>query len=155
MALHEPSGRWRLGLLLAFVTAGFWATLPVALKLTLAQLDPYTLTWARFAFAAIVVGAWLAWRGEFARFAQLGRRGWLLLAIAAVMLVGNYLLYLLGLGVGVADLVLDGLGVGVAVRVALGVADGVALGLVVVPRFLIGPSGRGDGLPVRYGAGST
>ena len=55
----------------------------------------------------------------------------------------------LGLGVGVADLVLDGLGVGVAVRVALGVADGVALGLVVVPRFLIGPSGRGDGLPVR------
>lgn len=97
MALHEPSGRWRLGLLLAFVTAGFWATLPVALKLTLAQLDPYTLTWARFAFAAIVVGAWLAWRGEFARFAQLGRRGWLLLAIAAVMLVGNYLLYLLGL----------------------------------------------------------
>lgn len=97
MALHEPSGRWRLGLLLAFVTAGFWATLPVALKLTLAQLDPYTLTWARFAFAAIVVGAWLAWRGEFARFAQLGRRGWLLLAIAAVMLVGNYVLYLLGL----------------------------------------------------------
>ena len=38
---------------------------------------------------------------------------------------------------------------------AHGVADGVALGLVVVPRFLIGPSGRGDGLPVRYGAGST
>ncbi|HET7844902.1 MAG TPA: DMT family transporter [Xanthomonadales bacterium] len=97
MALHAPSGRWRLGLTLALVTAAFWATLPVALKLTLEQLDPYTLTWARFAFAAVVVGAWLAWRGEWGRFRTLGRRGWLLLAIAALMLVANYVLYLLGL----------------------------------------------------------
>lgn len=97
MALHAPSGRWRLGLTLALVTAGFWATLPVALKLTLEQLDPYTLTWARFAFAAVAVGAWLAWRGEWARFRALTRRGWLLLAIAALMLVANYVLYLLGL----------------------------------------------------------
>ena len=97
MALHEPSGRWRLGLLLALVTAGFWATLPVALKLTLAQVDPYTLTWARFAFAAVVVGAWLTWRGEWRKFGALGRRGWVLLWVAALMLVGNYVLYLLGL----------------------------------------------------------
>lgn len=44
MALHQASGRWRLGLLLALTTAGFWATLPVALKFTLETLDVYTLT---------------------------------------------------------------------------------------------------------------
>lgn len=97
MALHAPSGRWRLGLLLALVTAGFWATLPVALKLTLEQVDPWTLTWARFAFAALVLGAWLAWRGEWRRFGALPSRGWWLLAIAGLMLVANYVLYLLGL----------------------------------------------------------
>jgi drug/metabolite transporter (DMT)-like permease len=97
MALHAPSGRWRLGLLLALVTAGFWATLPVALKLALEQIDPWTLTWARFAFAALVVGAWMAARGEWRQFAGLGTRARALLALAAAMLVANYVLYLLGL----------------------------------------------------------
>jgi drug/metabolite transporter (DMT)-like permease len=97
MALHSPSGRWRLGLLLALITAGLWATLPVALKLTLEQLDPYTLTWARFVFAGLAVGAWLAARRGFAQFRRLDRRGWLALVVAAVMLIGNYVLYLLGL----------------------------------------------------------
>jgi len=30
--LHQSSGQWRLGLMLALVTAACWATLPVALK---------------------------------------------------------------------------------------------------------------------------
>lgn len=97
MALHEPSGRWRLGLTLALVTAALWATLPVALKVALEALDPYTLTWARFAFAALVLGGWLAWRGEWGRFRGLGRTSWLLLAVAALTLIGNYVFYLLGL----------------------------------------------------------
>lgn len=97
MALHRPSGRWRLGLMLALATAAFWATLPVALKLALEQLDPYTLTWARFAFAALAVGAWLAWRGELGAFGALTGRAWLMLAIAALTLTGNYVFYLLGL----------------------------------------------------------
>ena len=57
MALHQASGRWKLGLLLALVTAACWATLPVALKITLGALDPYTLTWFRFVLAG---GALLA-----------------------------------------------------------------------------------------------
>ena len=97
MALHRPTGRWRLGLLLALVTASLWATLPVALKVALEQLDPYTLTWARFAFAAVVLGAWLAWRRGFAAFRGLPSRGWGLLALAGAMLIGNYVFYLLGL----------------------------------------------------------
>ena len=51
MSLHQASGRWKLGLLLALVTAACWATLPVALKITLEQVDPYTLTWFRFVLA--------------------------------------------------------------------------------------------------------
>ena len=96
MALHQTSGRWKLGLLLALITAACWATLPVALKITLEQLDPYTLTWFRFVIAAGVMFAWLAARGGLAGFANLGRRRWLMLALAAVLLIGNYIFYLLG-----------------------------------------------------------
>jgi drug/metabolite transporter (DMT)-like permease len=97
MALHTVSGRWKLGLLLAFATAGFWATLPVTLKVVLRDLDPLTLTWFRFAFAAVGLGLWLAWRGGFAQFRGLSPRHWLLLGLAALMLIGNYVLYLIGL----------------------------------------------------------
>ena len=55
MALHQASGRWRLGLALALVTAACWSTLPVALKVMLAELDPFTLTWIRFVIAGGVM----------------------------------------------------------------------------------------------------
>jgi drug/metabolite transporter (DMT)-like permease len=51
--LHQASGRWKLGLTLALVTALCWATLPVVLKISLVVLDPITLTWFRFVFAAV------------------------------------------------------------------------------------------------------
>ena len=96
MTLHQASGRWRRGLMLALVTAACWATLPVALKLTLEQVDPITLTWFRFVFAACVIGGWLAAGGGLRQFAALKRGGWALLAVAAFMLIGNYIFYLLG-----------------------------------------------------------
>jgi drug/metabolite transporter (DMT)-like permease len=96
MALHESSGRWRLGLLLALVTAGCWATLPVALKLTLEQVDAITLTWFRFLVAAGVMGAWLAARRGFPAFRALTSRHWAMLLLAGLMLLGNYVFYLLG-----------------------------------------------------------
>ncbi|MFC3815435.1 DMT family transporter [Lysobacter sp. GCM10012299] len=96
MTLHRASGQWRLGLLLTLVTALCWATLPIALKLVLEVLDPITLTWFRFLVAALVTGAWLGWRGKLGGYGQLGRRGSLMLALAALMLVGNYVFYLLG-----------------------------------------------------------
>ena len=58
MSLHQASGRWKLGLALALLTAACWATLPVALKVTLEQVDPLTLTWFRFLLAAGLMGAW-------------------------------------------------------------------------------------------------
>src|SRR5688572_29345286 len=96
MALHQASGRWKLGLALALLTAACWATLPIALKVSLEVLDPLTLTWFRFLVAAVLMGAWLAARGRLGAYRGLARRHWGLLAVAAAMLVGNYVLYLFG-----------------------------------------------------------
>lgn len=96
MTLHRASGQWQLGLMLTLLTAACWATLPIALKIVLEVLDPMTLTWFRFVVAAAITGAWLAYRGALGGYRGLGRRGGTMLAVAALMLVGNYVLYLLG-----------------------------------------------------------
>ena len=95
MALHQSSGRWRLGLGLTLATALFWATLPIALKVALEILDPITLTWFRFLVAALFTAAWLGLRGGL-RYGGLTRRHRWMLAAAALLLVGNYVFYLLG-----------------------------------------------------------
>src|SRR3546814_19668982 len=89
MSLHQASGRWRLGLGLALATAGFWATLPVALKITLEQIDAITLTWFRFVVAFVLLGGWLAARGRLRPLIALRRRHWLLLLIAGLLLIGR------------------------------------------------------------------
>jgi drug/metabolite transporter (DMT)-like permease len=96
MALHRASGRWRLGLGLTLATALFWATLPIALKVALEILDPITLTWFRFVVAAGVTLAWLGLRGGLQGYRGLARRHWWMLALAAALLLGNYVFYLLG-----------------------------------------------------------
>jgi drug/metabolite transporter (DMT)-like permease len=95
--MHATTGRWRLGLALALTTALFWGLLPIALKLTLAGMDAWTLTWYRFATAASALGAFLAWRGQLPSRSALGRRGWWLYGVALVCLVANYVGYLVSL----------------------------------------------------------
>jgi drug/metabolite transporter (DMT)-like permease len=95
--VHQVTGRWQLGLVLALVTALCWGVLPVALKVTLEGMDPYTITWYRFAVAAIVLGAILAATRRLPTLGSVDRHGWALLAIALLGLVGNYVLYLLAL----------------------------------------------------------
>jgi drug/metabolite transporter (DMT)-like permease len=82
--------------MLALVTAACWATLPVALKLTLQVIDPLTLTWFRFAFAAVFMLLWLGRKRQLAPIAALGGRHRMLLLAATVLLVGNYIGYILG-----------------------------------------------------------
>ncbi len=74
-----------------------WGVLPVALKLLLEALDPFTLTWFRFLTAAGLLGGFLAWRRRLPSGRRLGRTGAVLLAISILGLVGNYLLYVVGL----------------------------------------------------------
>lgn len=97
MALHQVSGRWKLGLVLTLSTVGLWATLPVALKISLEQMDAVTVTWFRFLFAAVLMTAWLLPRGSLRSLRGLERGHWWLLGIATVGLIGNYVLYVIGL----------------------------------------------------------
>lgn len=96
MALHQPSGRWQLGLTLSLSTALLWASLPLALKLSLEQLDPITLTWLRFLVAALLTAIWLASRGQLSGYRGLTGRHRAMLAVAALTLIGNYVFFLLG-----------------------------------------------------------
>ncbi len=100
MSLHRASGHWRLGLALTLFTALCWATLPIVLKIVLNVLDPITLTWFRFVVAAGVTTGWLRLRGGLRGpalgYGGLGSRGWVMLLVAALMLLGNYVFYLLG-----------------------------------------------------------
>jgi drug/metabolite transporter (DMT)-like permease len=97
MLMHTSSGRWRLGLALALTTAVFWGLLPIALGITLAAMDAWTLTWYRFATASLVLGVFLAWRGRLPFRSPLTRRGWWLFAAALLGLVANYVSYLVSL----------------------------------------------------------
>ena len=97
MALHQPTGRGRLGFALAALTMLLWGVLPLALKQALRSLDAVTITWFRFGVASLVLGAFLASRGRLPAVGRLGRRGFALLAIAVVGLAANFLAFLVGL----------------------------------------------------------
>lgn len=111
MSRHTTSGRWQLGLGLALITMLAWATLPVALKLSLEFIDPWTLTWFRFLTAASLVFLWLARRQNTGgRFRAQTKQIWWMLLAAALGLIGNYVFYLLGLaltGPAVAQIVIQ------------------------------------------------
>jgi drug/metabolite transporter (DMT)-like permease len=91
------SGRWKLGFGLALVTCVLWASLPIALRISLEAIDTYTLTWFRFvcafAFTFLLLGA----RRQLAPLLSRSPTQWIWLVVAAAGLVGNYLFYLLGL----------------------------------------------------------
>lgn len=87
----------RLGFTLSLTTAVLWGLLPIALKVALEGMDPYTITWWRFAVAMAGLGAFLAWRGQLPRIAGAGRAAIVLLGIAMITLIGNYVLYLVAL----------------------------------------------------------
>ncbi|MGB5102319.1 MAG: DMT family transporter [Steroidobacteraceae bacterium] len=95
--MHASSGRWRLGLALALTTALCWGLLPIALKIVLADMDAWTITWYRFATSGIALGAYLAWRRRLPLPVPLTRRGWTLYAVALAGLLANYVLYLVSL----------------------------------------------------------
>lgn len=85
------------GPLLAMVTAVFWGILPLALKQVLVTLDPWTITFYRFASAAVCLLLWQLWRGKLVQFTRLTTQQWLLLLGSGLFLCANYASYLSGL----------------------------------------------------------
>src|SRR5262245_54224644 len=94
---HRLSGRHWLGFILALATMLLWSVLPLALKLTLASMDAYTITWYRFLASALLLGGVLAYRRRLPALRALGMRPRGLLAVATAFLAANYVAYLAGL----------------------------------------------------------
>ena len=96
--MHTISGRWKLGLLLAVITAGFWGLLPIAAVIVLPAVDAFTLVWFRFLTAAVMLGGALAVTRQLPRLRDVGGKGWIILVLALVGLAGNFVLYVVALG---------------------------------------------------------
>ncbi|MGY3016329.1 drug/metabolite transporter (DMT)-like permease [Pseudomonas sp. TE6283] len=108
--MHISSGRWVQGLLLALLTALLWGILPIKLKQVLQVMDPVTVTWYRLSVSGGLLFAWLAANRRLPSFSRLGIKGKGLVAVAVAGLVGNYVLYLVGLNLlspGTAQLVVQ------------------------------------------------
>lgn len=88
---------WKKGLLLSLITVLFWSTLPVALKISLTATDAMTLTWFRFLIAGVITWLLLLRSGKLKEFKTLTAKNWLWLGLAAIMLIGNYVFFLIGL----------------------------------------------------------
>jgi len=73
-----------------------WGLLPLALRVLLPALDPFTITWFRFATAALVVGFDLARRAALPNPLSLSATLRILLAMAVVGLTINYVLFAVG-----------------------------------------------------------
>ncbi|GFM85023.1 membrane protein [Pseudomonas cichorii] len=95
--MHISSGRWVYGLCLALLTAFLWGILPVKLKQVLQAMDPVTVTWFRLLVSGVLLFIWLASVKRLPSFKVLGRKGKVLVLLAVLGLVGNYVLYLVGL----------------------------------------------------------
>jgi drug/metabolite transporter (DMT)-like permease len=59
--------------------------------------DAYTITWYRFAFSVLVLGVLLGATRRLPDLRGLGAKSWMLLLIALLGLLGNYVFYLLAL----------------------------------------------------------
>lgn len=95
--MHKLSGRWKLGLGLAVVTALSWGLLPIALAMVLNTVDAYTITWFRFLTATLGLGIILSAVGRLPKLGAIDGRGWTVLFVALVGLLGNFVLYLVAL----------------------------------------------------------
>ncbi|GAA0199983.1 DMT family transporter [Kangiella japonica] len=94
--MHIVSGRWQLGLALSLTTVILWGLLPIALKGVLLEMDAVTVTWYRFAVAAIFVFIFMAVRKRIPNFKALKGIIGILMLIAIFGLCANYVFYLFG-----------------------------------------------------------
>jgi drug/metabolite transporter (DMT)-like permease len=108
--MHTTSGRWGYGLFLALLTALLWGILPIKLKQVLQVVDPITVTWYRLSVSGGLLFAWLAAQRRLPSVRKLTPKGKGLVVLAVLGLMGNYVLYLIGLKLlspGTAQLVVQ------------------------------------------------
>jgi len=96
LTLRGPVQRARLAFALALLSALLWGLLPLALWLLTPVLDAYTITWSRFLFAAVIVGALLGRSGSLPRPRRLASPLPALLLAAIIGVTINYVLFVVG-----------------------------------------------------------
>lgn len=97
MERHRVTGHWRRGAALALVTVVMWGALPIALKVLIQGLDAFTITWARFVVSTLLLGGILAAFRQLPDWRALNRGRIVAVILAALGLLGNYVLYIVGL----------------------------------------------------------
>jgi drug/metabolite transporter (DMT)-like permease len=85
------------GPLWAVLAALVWSGILIVLARLVGTITPPTLACVRFSFAALVLGAWLAARGQLPHLKALTRRERALLALAALGLAANYVFSMMAL----------------------------------------------------------
>ena len=95
--MHQTSGHWKLGFILALSTALLWGLLPIALKKLLLQMDAFTVTWYRFFASAVCLLLFQRFIARVRPFPTLNPFKPGLLLIAIIGMTSNYILYLIGL----------------------------------------------------------
>jgi len=97
MNVHTTTGRFRLGIGLSLLTAFLWGVAPIALKVVLGGMDPYTVSWYRYLISAGVLSFFVYKKHGRPSLTKLrGSIPWLLL-IAVAGLSSNQILFLTGL----------------------------------------------------------
>jgi len=97
MIMHTTTGRWRFGFVLSLLTALQWGLLPIALKVLLDGMDPYTVTWYRFLIAGLLLSLYVFPKKGWPKITRLKASVFFLLLVAIVALCVNYILYITGL----------------------------------------------------------
>lgn len=93
-----PQHRWQVGFSLSLITAALWGMMPLILKALLdAGLNSLTIIWCRLLISALLVGAYYVTRSRVDWRPLLKPRAFVLLMLAVAGLLGNYILFLLGL----------------------------------------------------------
>ena len=108
--MHKTTGRLKFGLALSLLTALMWGLLAIDLKLLLAYMDPYSITWYRMLAATVLLGAFLKIRGTFPDWKKLKSKMGIFLLIAVFGLSGNFVIYLMSLNYispGVAQVIIQ------------------------------------------------
>jgi drug/metabolite transporter (DMT)-like permease len=89
--------KWQAGLLFAVLTAAQWGIGPPLLKELLPVLGSATIVWCRLTISALVLAAYFATYRSTPWRAALERRNLILIAIATIGLLGNYIVFMFGL----------------------------------------------------------
>ncbi|MDA3932763.1 MAG: DMT family transporter [Gammaproteobacteria bacterium] len=95
----QVSGSWQLGLTYSLITMLSWASLPLALEISLQYTDAWSLTWFRMLLAAVMLLTWRLFSSTkpINTLRQQSNGNRILLILAALLLTGNYVFFLLGL----------------------------------------------------------